>query len=402
MFREKPQDVRDIGTRLGVSTVLEGSIQRIGKRVRVSAQLVDASDGFHLWSEQYDRELADVFTIQDEISRSIAGALKLRLAPSRGVKHTVNLDAYNYWLKARHYQHYEDLDALPRSRACLERAIAIDPAFPLPYLGLAELLRHASYLGLVRPRDALRDGWAAICKAFELDESSGDAYALAGAYRTWRDFDWERAKRDFERALELAPGSEQVHRLFAAYYLVPNGRLEEAEEQMQRSVESDPLSPLAHIELGKVLLWARQFDRAEAQMETAFDLRPEYGLGIWYRGVALFFQGRIEDALAFWPPAAKKYSLGTTGMCLGLLGRHDEARAVLAEMDAVEHQRYIPPLARAQVYLSLGETDVALEWLDRTVEERDPHALDMPCKPIWDALRDHPRFKELLRKMRLA
>lgn len=398
-FRGRQDDVREIGARLGVRTLLEGSVQRSQGRVRVSAQLVDVRDGFHLWSEHYDREVGDVFAIEDEISRAIACALEVRLAPSHRARHTANLDAYRCWLKARHDLLHGDLDTVPKCRACLEQAISIDPLFPLPYLGLAELLRHAAYFGAIHPQEALADGWAAVRKAFELDDSLGEAYALSGAYRAWKDFDWKGAGADFDRALELAPGSEEVHRLFATYYLVPTGRLPEAEEEMQRAVESDPLSPVAHIELGKVLLWARQFDRAQAQMEVAFDLRPDYFQAIWYRGVALFFQGRIEEALAFWPPAMQRYAIGTRGLCLGLLGRHAEARAALAEAETVERQRC---MNHAVIYLGLGETDAALEWLDRAIDERDPHILDIPCKPIWDGVRDNPRFTALLRKMRLA
>lgn len=167
------------------------------------------------------------------------------------------------------------------------------------------------------------------------------------------------------------------------------------------------MSPLAHIELGKVLLWARQFDRAQATMEAAFELRPDYWLAAWYRGVALYFQGRIEEALRIWQSVQKKtgatpVGIGSIGMGLGQLGRYTEARAALADLDAAEGQSYVPRFSRAQIHMGLGETDTAFERLDRAVEEREVHILDLPCKPIWDGLRSDPRFTALLHKMRLA
>jgi serine/threonine-protein kinase len=212
---------------------------------------------------------------------------------------------------------------------------------------------------------------------------------------------------DFDRALALAPATSHVHMLRAAYYLVPTGRLREAEEEMERAVESDPVSPLAYIELGKVLLWARQFDRAQAELEAAFDLRPDYPLAVWFRGVGFYFQGRVEEALALWQPVMRRVGAnpamtGAIGMALGFLGRLAEARVALQELAAAERQGSAPRVSRAQIHLGLGETDAAFDCLDRAVEERDPAILDLPCKPIWDGLRSDARFSALLRKMHVV
>jgi serine/threonine-protein kinase len=405
-FRDKLQDVREIGARLGVKVLLEGSVQRAGGRLRVSAQLVDAADGFHLWSDCYDREAGDVFAVQDQMASAIACALKLRLEPSSPVRPTANLEAYNSWLKGRYYQQYETMEALEKCRSCLERAIALDPLFARPYVSLAELFRHASTAGTIRPRESIAQGREALKQAFERDHSLGEAHALSGAYRAWADFDWSGAAADFDRALEITPASSQVHMLRGAYYLVPTGRLREAQEAMERAVESDPVSPLAYVELGRVLLWARQFERARATFEAACDLRPDYPLAVFFRGAGLYFDGRVEEGLALWQDAMRLAGpnpgmMGAIGMALGYLGRRAEARAVLAELDTAERESYAPRISRAQVYLGLGETDAAFEWLKCAVEERDPAILDLPCKPIWDQVRSDPRFTALLRAMRL-
>jgi TolB-like protein len=408
-FRDEFRDVREIGTELGVTAILEGSVQRSAARCRVSAQLVDARKGFHLWSDHYDREVADVFAVQDEISAAIARALAVRLEPPRAPRPHADMEAYKNWLKGHHHYHqlYEHLDAGDKCRRYLERAIALDPRFPHPYVTLAQLYRHAPIAGIMPPQEAIARGRRAVERALELDDSLGEAHALAGAYRAWADFDWSRAAADLERALELAPASAEVHTLRVLYHLVPTGRLREAEAEMELAVESDPVSPLAYIELGKVLLWSRQFDRAQAELDAAFELRPDYPLAVWYRGVGYYFQGRFEDALVLWEPVLEQVGgsptlLGAIGMALGQVGRHAEARDRLGALVALEGSRYAPPVSRAQVHLGLGETNAVFEWLDRAVEERDPLLLDLPGKPIWDGIRDDPRFTALLRRMRLA
>ena len=406
-FRGKEQDVRKIGAALGVSTLLEGSVQTSGGRIRVSAQLVNASDGFHLWSHRFDRQPADVFAIQDEISRAVAAALEVQLRASGATRRTANLDAYNHWLKGRYYQQYEDLEALTKCRTYFERAIALDPSFAQPYLGIAELCRAAAEFGTGRPTELGTQGRVAIQRALELDDCLGEAYALRGTYRAWLDYDWPGAEADFQRARVLAPASAALHSLRALNCLVPVGRLPEAEEEMNRAVELDPVSPFACTFLGKVLLWQRRYADAQVKIEAALELRPDYGLGHWYRGVALWFQGRTQEAVAVWESAMRKIGpnaamMGAIGMALGYLGRHAEARSILAELEAASRQRYVTGIACAQIHMSLGNVEATFEWLDRAVEERDPHILDLPCKPIWDGLREDRRFAALLRKMRLC
>ncbi len=406
-FRGKQQDVREIGSVLGVSTLLEGSVQRIGGQIRVSAQLVDASNGFHLWSERYDRELADVFAIQDEISRAIAGALEVHLAPLPASRRTSSLDAYNFWLKGRYYHRYETMEGIARCRECYEQAIALDPSFPQPYMGLAELFRGLSDYGIVRPKEVGEQGRVAIHKAFELDDSLGEAYALSGAYRAWQDFDWRGAEEDFNRAAVLSPAAVEAHWLRAMMCLLPLNRLEEAVREMERAIELDPLSPLIHSFFAWLLGFKREFHRALAEIETALTLNPEHAVAYALRGAVLYHSGRIEEGLASWQSAARKMeraptAIGAVGYGLARLGRHVEARGILAELDAAESKCYVTPISRAWVYLGLGEFDAAFDWLERAVDERDPRILHFPSKQIYDPIRQDRRFTALLRKMRLT
>jgi TolB-like protein len=405
-FRGKEQDVRAIGAALGVSTILEGSVQRSGGRVRVSAQLVNTRDGFHIWGERFDRKLADIFAIQDEISRAIAGALRVRLVPLPSVRRTTSLEAYHLWLKGRFYHRYESMETIAKCRECYEQAIALDPSFPQPYVNLAGLIRGLADFGIVCPKDVGIPGRAAIRKAFELDDSLGEAYALSGVYRAWLDFDWRGAEDDFHRAALLNPASADVHRLRAMNCLVPLNHLEEGVREMERAIELDPLSALAHSGFAWLLGFKREFDRGLEEAETALALDAGYAVAFALRGSVLYYAGRIDEGVASWQIAAEKMArapsvIGPLGYGLARVGRHTEAKAILAELDAAESRCYVSPINRAWVYIGLGDFDAAFRWLDRAVDERDPHVLHFPCKPVYDPIRQDLRFAALLRKMRL-
>lgn len=404
-FRDREQDVRQIGAALGVNTVLEGSVQRSGGRVRVSAQLVDATNGFHLWSERFERELADVFAIQDEISRAIARALEVRLAPTPSSRRTTSPEAYQLWLKGRYYYRFETLEAFARARACYQQAIALDPSFPQPYLGLAELHRLLAYLGIAPAKEAGAQARAAIRKVFELDDSLGEAYALSGAYRAWMDFNWKGAEDDFNRAAALSPAAVETHWL-RTMLLIPQNRLQEAVQEMERAIELDPLSPIIHRLFAWLLAFKREFDRALAESETALALEPEHPIAVGLRGSVLYFSGRLEEGVVLWQSAVPKWGrvpsmLAPLGYGLARIGRSTEARAILAELDTAEKKFYVTPFSRALIYVGLGEFDTAFEWLDRAVDERDIHILHLTAKPVYDPIRADPRFHALLRKMKL-
>ena len=247
-FRGKEQDVREIGARLNVEHILEGSVRKAGNRIRVTAQLVEASDGYHLWSQRFDREMTDVFAIQDEISQAIVEKLRVRLAADRPLvkRHTENVEAYNLYLKARYQLFRFTPEGLAKSKEYYEQAIALDPNYALAWHGLAGFYNLLGMYGHMPPKAANAQAEQATRKALQLDDLLAEAHAMMGALRA-SEFDWKGAELEFSRALELDPKSEDVLRWYDHYYLGPMKRVDEAVTAFLRAVEMDPLSPVSAV-----------------------------------------------------------------------------------------------------------------------------------------------------------
>ncbi|HSQ19527.1 MAG TPA: hypothetical protein VLR92_04050, partial [Blastocatellia bacterium] len=404
-FRAKEQDAREIGTRLGAVALLEGSVRRQHNRVRVSAQLVSAENGYHLWSESYDRELSDIFAIQDELARSIAQALQIELAPGPLVERmTEDLEAYNLWLKGRYLGVQFTPESVAAARQCFDAAIARDPSFPLPYVDVAELLFLGARFLLLPAADA-RCAKQAVLKALALNDCLGEAWALLGTLEGILEYDWIAAKRAFDRASKLSPGSCMVLARHAWYFLVPKLRIAEAVEELQRAIILDPLSPFPHTIFGLTLIVAREYESAAEECRAAVGLAPSLWWPHWMLATALMFLGSADDAIAEARLAAKIHGMpgSEAGMCAiyGLLGRADEARRCFEQVIDLSHTTSIPALGMAWACLGVGD-DRVFEWLDKAIDARDPAVTHLASMPLYDRIRGDPRFRTLLEKMNLA
>jgi serine/threonine-protein kinase len=407
-FRDKEQDVREVGRRLKVRAVLEGSVRRSGSRIRVTAQLVDTADGGHLWSERFDRQLSDVFAVQDEIAGAIVDALRVTLARpvSRAAPPTANADAYHLWVKARYHTLRQTPSEVLRSRELFERAIAIDPAFARAHLGLAESWWEGACFGIDRPRDAVAIGRQSVLKALELDGTLGEAHSMLGIYLGVHDFDWDAAERAFRRALELSPGSSDVRTRYAAWLLEPTLRLDEARHQLDLAVKDNPLSAFVRGCLGHHLIFRREFHLAAEELELAVELEPTYWTAQNYRSAAYGLQGRFDKTGAILEKLLESAPdsplvVGCCAGCRALLGDQEGSRRLRAQL-LERTAGYVPPLAVAWIHLVIGEPDPCLDWLEKAVEERDPLIVEFRPKPVYDGLRCHPRFQALLSTMHLA
>ncbi len=399
-------DARHIGARLGADLLLEGSVRRDGPRVRVSAQLVSSRDGVHVLSRSYDRRLTDLFAIQDEIAESIARELKVALLPKEAVpQRSRNAEAYDLWVKGRSISQQYTAEAAARALECFEAAMARDPGFARPHFGKADVLFYLGQFGLSPRPGALALAREAVVRALELDEQYAEAHALLGTLQGMLDYDWRGAERSFDRALELSPGSAKILSEHAWYHLTPRLQLERAIDQAQSAVILDPLSPRAHGFLGLVLVCARHSGRAVEECRTALELAPTLYWLRWFYGTALLAHGRVAAGIReFRRVCDEVHDPLIVGLMSGLYGmsrQRTKARALLAELHGTSRTSYVPPFAFAFAHLGLGN-DCVFEWLNKAIDARDPIITHLPSMPLYDGIRDDPRFGELLRRINLG
>jgi serine/threonine-protein kinase len=408
-FRGKEADVREIGARLNVEHILEGSVRRVGSRIRVTAQLVKASDGYHLWSQRFDREMTDVFAIQDEISRAIVEKLRLRLTGDRPLvkQHTDNLQAYHLFLRGRHCVLRMTPESLAKGNEYFEQAIVLDPDYALAYSGMAEYYFFSGFWGFKDPKEILpKIKWAAV-ETLSRDDTLPDGHVALGLAKGFGDFDWRGAEREFRRALELNPASARLSYHYGFSCLRPMGRLDEASSQLQRAVELDPLSPLCNACLAYLSYARGEHDLAIAQQLRAIDLDPGWYLPHWLLAIAYVHMGRHDEAIAVAQKACELSGrsaamLGYLGLAYGRAGRSSDARAVLEELTTKRGTAYVPPWAMAAIYRGLGEVDRALDSVEKGVEERDMILVSaLKSEPGYIPFHGHPRYQALLRKMNL-
>jgi serine/threonine-protein kinase len=406
-FRGKEVDVREIGAKLNVESILEGSVRKAGNRIRVTAQLVSAADGYHLWSERYDREMTDVFAIQDEICQAIVDKLSVQLAAGRPLikRYTENLEAYSLYLKGRYHHNKFTPEGLAKSKEYFEQAIAMDPNYALAWYGLALFYWHLGQFGHIPPKVANAQCSQATLKALELDEMLPEAHAMMAVLRV-SEFDWTGAEREFRRALELDPKAEDVWAYDEIHYLVPMRRLDEAVAAAQRALDLDPLSPFLQWRLGHRYYLTRQWDCAIEQFHNALELDPHYYLAHLFLGAIHILTGKYDEAIRVLETSAQltassPIALGGLGCAYARAGRTGEARNLLEQLQDLAQKVYVPPFSIAIIYMSLREIDRCFDWFEKTVDERDASVLNLRAEPIYDVLRSHPRCPALLRKMNL-
>jgi serine/threonine protein kinase/Tfp pilus assembly protein PilF len=408
-FRGKEQDIRKIGAELNVENILEGSVRRAGSRIRVTAQLVKASDGYHLWSQRFDREMTDVFAIQDEISQAIAEKLRVQLAEDRPLvkRYTENLEAYNLLLRGRYCILRVTPESLAKGREFLEQAIVLDPNYALAYTALAEYYSASAMWGFMPGSEAIPRAKAAALAALKLDDTLAEAHAQLGVARGVGDFDWAGAEQEFRRALELNPESPTVHYYYGLFCLRPMGRRDEEVPHARRVVELDPLSSRYNANLGYVYDLTGHFDLAMEQHRRAIDLDPSIFMPHFFLAITHTHKGQLRDAIVEAEKACElgrrnSRTLGLLAMTYGLAGRQDETRALLNELIDRCRTTYVPAFAMVAAYASLEETARCLEWLEKGVDERDLMIVgQLKSERSYTILCGHPRYQALLRKMNL-
>jgi len=410
-FKGKNADVSEIAQKLNVRNVLEGSLRRDGDRIRISAQLIDARNGFHLWSETYERELKDVFAMQDEITAAIMNALKIKLAVALPVHKKPNPEGYELDLKGRYFLNRRDMK---RAVDYFQQALAKDAQDAVAYAGLSEVYlvlavrapQSAPQLGSAAPREAMPKAKEAALQALAIDDGRSEAHAALAYVTFFYDWDWPGAEKEFKRALELNPNNADAHHWYS-HYLMAQGRIEESLKQSKRAVELSPFDFLMNIHLAWHYLNARQYDQAldQVQKATEMDKRSE---GTWF-GLILEQKGRYAEAIAVFqklleasPSGGSSITKANLAHVYAVSGNPQAAQRIIAELQEQSKSNYVSAFDIALIHVGLGEKDQAFAWLDKAYEERSPDLVTLTTEPRFDNLRSDPRFTDLARRIGLV
>jgi len=414
-LKGKGMDAREIAKTLKVSTLLEGTIRRSGERLRVTAQLTNATDGFALWSDTYERQMKDVFQVQDDIAGSIAGALRMALAPAPNGRKglppgtvpagTEDMAAYDLYLRGRYFWHQRGNDALHRAAEYFDQAIDRDPTFARAYAGLADALGLLPIYGTTPADSAFPLARKAAEKALSLDSTLAEAHTTLGLILKSTG-EWEPAAVEFRRSLALDSTYATGHQWYAEVLII-TGRVRDAVAQLQRARELEPLSPVINAELGYALGLAGRYQEGTLAGQRAVELDSTLWTGHAFLAFTHAFAGEYPAAVAGFQRAVRLGQgldplLGALAFSLAKTGQMDSARKVIAAAESRAKSRGGSPIAMAMAYTGLGDRDVALTWLTRAAREKDPWLYAMSINaPIFDIIRDDPRFADAARTMKL-
>jgi TolB-like protein/Tfp pilus assembly protein PilF len=407
-FRSAPENLPEIAKQLGVMNILEGSVQKVNDQVRVNVQLINAATEAHLWAEIYDRKLTDIFAVESDIAKTIAGTLQAKLSGSEKLlmakKPTVNPEAYELYLKGRFFWNKRTAEDLRKAIDYFNAAIAKDPDYALAYAAVAQSWLILPAYGGGSPKECIPPAEAAISKALALDESSSDAHAARGMILSGYQFDFPGGKKEYERALQLNPNDATAHHWLASDVLGALGESESEIAEMRQARDLDPLSLVINTNLGAALLRAHRVDEAIAQLRKTVLLDSRFGYARQTLGMALESKGQIPEAIAEYQAAialdASPTYLSLLGHLYGTTGRKDEARKLLGQIQDISKSRYVDPYYLAIVHLGLGERELALSALEKSFAELNGNTLEyIRSDPYLDPLRGDPRFEALAEKI---
>ena len=411
-FKKTTKRADQIGSDLGVSHLLAGSLRRTGSRIRIAVQLIDTESESQLWAEQYERDAMDLLTLQREVAEAITRQITTSLGVARSNvyadarRHSTSAEAYEHYLRGRHHLWRRDTaEGFEKAREHFRRAIDLDDSYAHAYSGLADTYTMLGSVGFLPMREAYPLARAAALKAIALDGMLAEAHTSLAFILADYDWDWDTADRHFRSAVELNPNYETAVRTYSAY-LAWWGRDKEALEFAGRARDLDPVSPNARQNLGLAHYFARRYDDAITQFREALDLDPNFGqahvmLGRTYVAKGLPDRAVEELERAKGLMGARPDVITPMAYVLARAGRRREALATLDELRRIAKPRDPSPFRLAYVHLGLGDTDVAFDWLEKSVEARDWQLGMLKVEPAFDGLRSDPRFAALLERVGL-
>lgn len=399
-------DLREMGEKLGVGTVLEGSVRKQGNRLRITAQLINVEDGFHLWSEKYDRNMDDIFAIQDEIALAITEQLKITLLEKDREKITKtatnNSEAYEFYLKGRFHLSRRGSSIL-KALQFFKQAIALDPGYALAYAGHCDALIIGAAYGFFSGKEVIREGKQSAEMAIKLDDTLGEAYFSLGYYYICLERNWMESKKNFLKAIELNPGYVQARSIFAMLCLGwVEGKFDEAEEQAQIAIKREPLSAIDHADYAWTLLMAGKFEEGLATAKTGIELDNNSFLSHRIAGLCYIVLQRYNEAIAeflYLINLSNRHQQAITGLIWAYCsaGNIDEARKLKEELEMKSTHEHIGQIDFGISAAYLGDLDTAFDALAKAYDDLDPHILTIKRAPyIPPILRNDPRFQILL------
>ncbi len=409
-FRGREQDMKDVGEKLNVKTVLRGNVQKAGNRVRVTAQLINVDDESLIWSDNFDGDLGDIFAFQDEISIKIIDRLRIKLLgeekESLVKRYTENVEAYNLYVQGRWFWNKRTEEGLKKSTECFEQAIDKDPGYALAYAGIADAYNLLPIYTAGQTNDAFPQAKEAALKALEIDETLAEAHvSLAWIKMNW-DLEWEAAEKEFKRAIELNPSYATAHHWYALC-LMWRARFDEAIKEITRALELDPLSLIINREVGRVYFHAGQDDRAIEAFKKTIEMDPNFSDAHKMLGLVYLKNARYEEALDEFrkeksisggsDPDTESY-IGVTYVRMGM---KDKVQQVLDNLIERSKKEYVPPHFVAIVYFALDENDLGFEWLEKAYKDRTYGLALLKIAPAYESVRSDPRFMMLLKKVGL-
>ena len=412
-FKGKEHDPRVIGRELGVAAVVTGKLLRVGSRLVIQTELVDAEDGTQLWGESYNQKLSDIFKIQEDIANEISDKLQLRLTPPQkkrlARRATLDEQAYLSYLKGRFHWNKRSPEGLGLSISFFNEAIGRDPMYALAYAGLADAYVVLGHQHLMPTTDAYSRGKAAAFKALEIDDALPEAYATLGFLKAAFDLDWDGSEKAFRKAIKLNSGYATAHQWYSAM-LRALGRTDDAMSEALTAIELDPLSTSININVASCLYCARRYDEAIERYRRISMVEPDffwthYGLALIYRET-----GRNEEAIAelqqalrmTTDPGSEALVTADLAYSYGVSGQREEAKRLIERLGEIARISYVSPCDIAVSYLGLGDKDSAFQWLEKAYENRDAGLMWLKVDPVLDELRSDPRFLDLLVRVRLA
>jgi DNA-binding winged helix-turn-helix (wHTH) protein/tetratricopeptide (TPR) repeat protein len=405
-FIKKDIDPQAVGLQLNVRAVMTIRVMRLEDKVIIRSELVKVSDGSQLWGQQYNRSPSDILAIQHDIARAISESLKFKLSGQEQIslakQPTENIDAYNLYLRGRYFWNKYNKEWVLKAIEAFEEAIAIDTHYALAYCGLADAYFRLSNVHFP-PREVLPKAKEAALKAVEIDDNLAEAHSSLALVHVYYDQDWIGAEQEFRRALELNPKLISAHQRYGSY-LTYMGRFEESLRHYETAYEIDPFSLQSNMNLATTYYLRGEYDRAVEHLKKTIELEPNYMPTHFVLGCVYIQQGRLEEAIAEFQLIYKLdeeayLTLGFMGYAHALANQRDEAETLLNILQDISKRTYVSPYSMLVIHLALGPEERVFELLEQLYEERNDWLVWLKVSPELKSIRNHPRFKELLRRV---